>query len=162
MAARTYLTDGDHIRLTNNLPDDVTDAMLSPHLAAARRQLRSDVWIGATQYDAALTLITSARAGLGAGETLETHGALTTITESMRIAECYLAFMIALPKLNLNYQANGFIVNTSFPEGAKSQMGGAMIKQLQREAKLEASRAVKDYLLTGSPSMGKVVADYDE
>jgi hypothetical protein len=155
MAERTFLTDANHVRsIAINLSSTiVTDAKIAPHLAKASRDLKR--WVGASNYAASLALITTARTGLGEGETLETHGELLVQEESLRIAEAYACLASMIPGLNWIQGDGGIQVSVVTDRGQTNALRPDQVKRMVNEYKREAQLASKAYWASGTISSGK-------
>ena len=161
MAARTFLTDADHVRSIsiNHSSTIVTDAKIAPHLAKASRDLKR--WVGTSNYAASLALITTARAGLGDGETLETHGGLEAQEEDLRNAEAYICLSLMIPGLNLVYGDGGIKTVVKTDRGETAVLSPTQVDKMVKDYKAQASEASKAYWTSGTIVSGKSEADWD-
>ena len=154
------LTDATLVRSllaldTNQLPD----ATITPHLQAAKHQLRR--WVGESNYDTSETAIAAAKAELEDGETLEADGDLATQESDLRYAETYLVLMRMVRPLNIVTASSGGIMTSVITDqGQTAMLRPDQVRNEEKALKREASIKAQPYLTTGL-SLGRSVA-YDD
>ena len=132
------IVDGAYVRGVGNLPPDLTDEAMTPHLEAAGIRLRR--WVGATAY-------ADAESATPADAPRQT---------ALKLAEAHLSLAVGFPAWAGNYKSGqGFVGGASLAEGQASYLTPAQVEALQKQHLAEAERLAQPYLLPGGVLAGQ-------
>ena len=115
------------VRDYGNLDPDLADDMLTPHLNAARRELKG--WVGSVKY-------------------AEAEAAQDTdqIKIDLIEAEAYLAYYYAIDFIGLKHTPQGFTTQGQFGDGQFNYLGPKSLKELKDFAWNRAKKAAGEYI----------------
>ena len=136
------VADAEHVRTTGNLPDGVSEAVITPHLRTAGRRLLR--WVGASAYAASEI----EAAGLGNPRDFSAASAQTT---ALADAEAYLTLALGIASFNIvmtnsggnaaGIQAEGTIGDSTFRYRNMTD-----IEKMQESFIRHAEEAAQDYI----------------
>jgi hypothetical protein len=134
------LADAAYVRQVGNLPDDVGDQAVLPHLAAASARLRR--WVGEAAY-----------ADAGAASPVDQARA-----EALKLAETHLALAELFTSLAGNYQlGQGFVGGGSLGEGSANYLTPGQVERLMQRHLAAAERLAGPYLLSNGLPVGRKI-----
>lgn len=131
-----------YLRQLGNLPDDLAEALLSPHLEAAGDELC--LWVGEEAYADAASQAPSDQLR----------------ARRLKRAEAHLALARAFPSLTGNVKpGQGFVGGASLTEGQASYLTPSQVQELVKQHLAQAEREAGPYLLPAKPYVGVVSGD---
>ncbi len=138
------IADPAHVRTVGNLPDAVVDDVIYPHLRTASRRLKN--WVGDSNYTSAESEVSTARANLNPGESLDIN-TLSELAQALIDAEAYLAMCHGLPTFNMVMQDDSGVASSGkIGEGQYSYLTAQEVEVYQEIFLHNAVNAAKNYI----------------